>query len=137
MGVNDLDDYRRFRDTLEQRGAQKVAVIGAGLIGCEFTNDLLNGGFTVEAVDPMGWCLPTLLPEPAGHAVQGALEAKGARFHFGPLATEVNRTETGYRVTLNNGEFIDADAVLSAVGVRPRTELAAAAATRAAVEKAR
>ncbi|MGB1438409.1 MAG: FAD-dependent oxidoreductase, partial [Luminiphilus sp.] len=54
-------------------------------------------------------------------------EAKGARFHFGPLATEVNRTETGYRVTLNNGDFIDADAVLSAVGVRPRTELAAAA----------
>ena len=127
MGVNDLDDYRRFRDTLEQRGAQRVAVIGAGLIGCEFTNDLLNGDFTVEAVDPMGWCLPTLLPEPAGRAVQGALEAKGARFHFGPLATEVNRTETGYRVTLNNGDFIDADAVLSAVGVRPRTELAAAA----------
>ena len=30
-------------------------------------------------------------------------------------------------MTLNNGDFIDADAVLSAVGVRPRTELAAAA----------
>ena len=43
----------------------------------------------VEAVDPMSWCLPTLLPEPAGRAVQSALEAQGARFHFGPLATEV------------------------------------------------
>ena len=56
MGVNDLDDYRRFRDTLSQAGAKKVAVIGAGLIGCEFTNDLLNGNFNVEAVDPMAYC---------------------------------------------------------------------------------
>ena len=75
----------------------------------------------------MGWCLPTLLPEPAGRAVQAALEAKGARFHFGPLATAVDRTDQGYQVTLNNGETINADAVLSAVGVRPRTDLAAAA----------
>ena len=91
MGVNDLDDYRRFRDTLSATGGSKVAVIGAGLIGCEFTNDLLNGGYTVEAVDPMNYCLPTLLPETAGRAVQSALEEKGATFHFGPLATDVNK----------------------------------------------
>ena len=124
LGVNDLDDYRRFQDLLAAKGAKKVAIIGAGLIGCEFTNDLLNGGFTVEAVDPMGWCLPTLLPEQSGRAVQTALEEKGATFHFGPLATEVNRAGEGYAVTLNNGDIIEADAVLCAVGVRPRTGLA-------------
>jgi rubredoxin-NAD+ reductase len=124
LGVNDLDDYRRFQDLLAAKGAKKVAIIGAGLIGCEFTNDLLNGGFTVEAVDPMGWCLPTLLPEQSGRAVQAALEEKGATFHFGPLATEVNRAGEGYAVTLNNGDIIEADAVLCAVGVRPRTGLA-------------
>jgi rubredoxin-NAD+ reductase len=124
LGVNDLDDYRRFQDLLAAKGAKKVAIIGAGLIGCEFTNDLLNGGFTVEAVDPMGWCLPTLLPEPSGRALQAALEEKGATFHFGPLATEVNRAGEGYAVTLNNGDTIEADAVLCAVGVRPRTTLA-------------
>ena len=127
LGVNDLDDYRRFQDLLAAKGAKKVAIIGAGLIGCEFTNDLLNGGFTVEAVDPMGWCLPTLLPEQSGRAVQAALEEKGATFHFGPLATEVNRAGEGYAVTLNNGDTIEADAVLCAVGVRPRTTLASEA----------
>ena len=127
LGVNDLDDYRRFQDLLAAKGAKKVAIIGAGLIGCEFTNDLLNGGFTVEAVDPMGWCLPTLLPEQSGRAVQAALEEKGATFHFGPLATEVNRAGDGYAVTLNNGDTIEADAVLCAVGVRPRTALASEA----------
>ena len=124
LGVNDLDDYRRFQDLLAAKGARKVAIIGAGLIGCEFTNDLLNGGFTVEAVDPMGWCLPTLLPQQSGRAVQAALEEKGATFHFGPLATEVNRSGEGYAVTLNNGDTIEADAVLCAVGVKPRTALA-------------
>ena len=39
----------------------------------------------------------------------------------------MNRTAGGYQVTLNNGAAIEADAVLSAVGVRPRTGLAAAA----------
>jgi rubredoxin-NAD+ reductase len=127
LGVNDLDDYRRFQDLLAAKGAKKVAIIGAGLIGCEFTNDLLNGGFTVEAVDPMGWCLPTLLPEQSGRAVQAALEEKGATFHFGPLATEVNRAGEGYTVALNNGDTIEADAVLCAVGVKPRTALASEA----------
>ena len=127
LGVNDLDDYRRFQDLLAAKGAKHVAIIGAGLIGCEFTNDLLNGGFTVAAVDPMGWCLPTLLPERSGRAVQAALEEKGATFHFGPLATEVNSAGDGYVVSLNDGNSIEADAVLCAVGVRPRTQLASEA----------
>ena len=125
--VNDLLDYNDFRQAISKNDVKKVCIIGGGLIGCEFTNDLINGGFEVEAVDPLGYCLPTLLPEAAGKAVQRGLEEKGARFHFGPLVTEVNRGDSGLVVSLNNGETIEADIVLSAVGVRPRTELAAAA----------
>ena len=124
--VNDLLDYDDFRTAVAKNNVRKVCIIGAGLIGCEFTNDLINGGFEVEAVDPLGHCLPTLLPEPAGRAVQAALEAKGARFHFGPLVTAVGRSGDGVVVTLNNGATIEADIVLCAVGVRPRIELARA-----------
>jgi rubredoxin-NAD+ reductase len=125
--VNDLLDYDDFRKAMAKNKVRKVCIIGGGLIGSEFTNDLLNGGFEVEAVDPLGHCLPTLLPEPAGRAVQRALEAKGAKFHFGPLVTEVNkRADGGVTVTLNDGQTIDADLVLSAVGVRPRVDLAKA-----------
>ncbi len=125
--VNDLLDYDDFRQAIAKNEVKKVCIIGGGLIGCEFTNDLLNGGFEVEAVDPLGHCLPTLLPEPAGRAVQRGLEEKGARFHFGPLATEVNKSGDGVAVSLNNGETIEADIVLCAVGVRPSTGLAEAA----------
>ncbi|TXS93783.1 rubredoxin reductase [Parahaliea maris] len=124
--VNDLLDYDDFRTAVKKNDVRKVCIIGGGLIGCEFTNDLLNGGFEVETVDPLAYCLPTLLPEPAGKAVQAALEAKGATFHFGPLVTEVNKAEQGVVVSLNNGQTISADLVVSAVGVRPRIDLAQA-----------
>jgi rubredoxin-NAD+ reductase len=124
--VNDLLDYDDFRTAVAKNNVKKVCIIGGGLIGCEFTNDLLNGGFEVEAVDPLAYCLPTLLPEAAGKAVQRALEEKGAKFHFGPLVTAVNKAEQGVVVSLNNGETIAADMVVSAVGVRPRIDLAQA-----------
>ena len=124
--VNDLLDYDDFRTAVKKNDVKKLCIIGGGLIGCEFTNDLINGGFEVEAVDPLAYCLPTLLPEAAGKAVQSALESKGAKFHFGPLVTAVNNSDKGVKVSLNNGEIIHADMVVSAVGVRPRTELAKA-----------
>jgi len=125
--VNDLLDYDDFRQAIAKNDVKKVCIIGGGLIGCEFTNDLINGGFEVEAVDPLAYCLPTLLPEAAGKAVQRGLEEKGATFHFGPLVTAVNKTADGVAVSLNNGDTIAADIVLSAVGVRPQTELAKSA----------
>jgi rubredoxin-NAD+ reductase len=123
--INDLMDYDDFCSAVKQNDVKKVVLIGGGLIGCEYTNDLINGGFEVETVDPLGYCLPTLLPEAAGKAVQRALEEKGAKFHFGPLVTDVNKkAEGGLAVSLNNGEVLAADIVISAVGVRSRTELA-------------
>jgi len=129
--VNDLMDYADFRTAMARIAAKRILIIGAGLIGCEFANDLLNGGFEVDVVDPMNACLPTLLPEPAGRAVQAGLEGKGARFHFGPLVRGVNFPEdrdTGpVLVTLSDGRVLEADIVVSAVGVRPRLDLAQAA----------
>lgn len=124
--INDLADFADFRTAVKKNDVKKVCLIGAGLIGCEYTNDLINGGFEVEAVDPLAYCLPTLLPEPAGKAVQAALEEKGAKFHFGPLVTAVNKSDKGVVVTLNNGDSINADIVVSAVGVRPSISLAQA-----------
>ena len=124
FSCNDLVDYAAFRSELTKRKAKKVVIVGGGLIGCEFTNDLLNGEFDVETVDPLGYCLPTLLPEAAGKAVQRALEEKGATFHFGPVVTEVNKKDHALAVTLDNGTVLDADIVVSAVGVRPRLALA-------------
>src|SRR5690606_38958250 len=58
--VNDLDDYRNFRKRLEQ--ARSVAILGAGLIGCEFANDLLAHDVEVTLIDPEAWPMARLLP---------------------------------------------------------------------------
>ena len=126
--INDLLDFADFRAAVAKTGAKKFCIIGGGLIGCEFTNDLINGGYSVEVVDPLGYCLPTLLPEAAGKAVQRALEEKGANFHFGDLVSEVNSNPAGgVTVKCQSGKEIAADLVISAVGVRARTALAASA----------
>ncbi len=122
LSINDLMDYGAFRE--QAVGKQKILVIGAGLIGSEFANDLSNGGFQVEVVDPAGRCLPALLPPEASAAVARGLESLGVKFHFGPAVQAVNSVDGGYRCTLTNGATIDAELVISAVGLRPRIALA-------------
>ena len=120
--VNDLMDYGRFREALT--GCKTVLIVGGGLIGCEFANDLSNGGFKVHLVEPVGRCLPTFIPEPASEAVADGLRELGVTFHFGPLVKEVHRKGDGVEATLSDGSKVEADIVLSAVGLRPRTAMA-------------
>jgi len=122
LSVNDLEDYTRLRQALE--GAQRVLILGAGLIGCEFANDLAGAGFQVTVADPAPRPLAALAPEPAGAAVAEGLAASGVCWRLGAAAQTVERAGVGYRVTLSDGSPVEADAVISAVGLRPRTALA-------------
>jgi rubredoxin-NAD+ reductase len=123
--INDLMDYRAFRKALA--GGKRVAIMGAGLIGCEFANDLRNGGYEVDVIAPDSSLMPSLLPEAAAGAVQAELEKLGVRFHLGTVVERVEHQGSGVELTLGNGESLQADLVVSAVGLRPRTELARAA----------
>lgn len=125
LSVNDLADYARFRRALQDAG--RVAVIGAGLIGCEFANDLAAAGYAVEVADPGGQPLASLLPAAAGEAVRRALADAGVAWHSGKRAEVVEHAARGYRMTFSDGSAVEVDVVLSAVGLRPRTMLAQAA----------
>ncbi|MBF0158757.1 MAG: FAD-dependent oxidoreductase [Magnetococcales bacterium] len=122
LSVNNLDDYGHFRQRVQQ--ARRVAIIGPGLIGCEFANDLLQSGREVLIIGPDRWPISSLLPEQAGRAVQQALANHGAIWHLETVNGPIERSDTGYRTVLNNGAAVTADLILSAVGVRPVTALA-------------
>jgi rubredoxin-NAD+ reductase len=122
MTVNDLEDYARFRGAIE--GRKRVAILGAGLIGCEFANDLTLGGYSVDVIDLAPHALGRLLPEAAATALEEKLSAAGVRWHFATTAQSIDAAGDAIQITLANGTVIQTDFVLSAVGLRPRIQLA-------------
>ena len=126
--INDLEDYARFRAAAA--GKRRVLILGAGLIGCEFANDLIAGGYEVDLVAPCEQVMPTLLHPAAAAAVQAGLESLGARLHLGPVLTRLQRTDAGLQAHLSDASVIDCDVVVSAIGLRPRIDMAAAAGIR-------
>ncbi|WP_290872827.1 FAD-dependent oxidoreductase [Aquabacterium sp.] len=131
LSVNDLDDFARFAEALDTAAGgapvQRVAILGAGLIGCEFANDLLARGIAPTVLDLAERVLPRLLPPEASARLQEKLQAGGACFRFGVGASAVNRSGQALSVSLSDGSTLDTDLVLSAIGLKPRTDLAAAA----------
>ncbi len=122
LSVNDLDDYHRFRDALEIK--KEIAILGAGLIGCEFANDLAVAGYHVRVIDISAQPLGRLLPQAGGIFLQRRLEAAGVVFHMDTTTQRVEKSGEKLQLTFTNGETIKADILLTAVGLVPRIDLA-------------
>ncbi|MDF9787288.1 NAD(P)/FAD-dependent oxidoreductase [Polynucleobacter sphagniphilus] len=125
LTVNDLEDYAAFRKAIS--GKKKVSILGAGLIGCEFANDLVLGGYEVDVIDLAPQALGRLLPEAAAHELQDRLTKAGVRWHFGTTVGSISNGDDSLIVELTNGQKLLSDVVLSAVGLKPRLDLAKAA----------
>lgn len=127
--VNNLSDYTVFRQQLEQRQDKRVVILGAGLIGCEFANDLLHSEYDVTVIDLAPQPLGRLLPSHIASAFQQNLEEAGVKFALGTTVEKVSKINNGedYAVTLANGQTLVADIVLSAIGLQPNISLAQSA----------
>ena len=119
LSVNQLADYQVLRDKLQ--AGMRVLIMGAGLIGCEFANDLSGAGFKVQVADPSSRALAALLPEDASLQLQDALSALGVAWHFNDSVASVSHHNGALQAQLKSGATIDTDLVLSAVGLRPNT----------------
>jgi rubredoxin-NAD+ reductase len=127
--VNSLIDYRNFREKLATRKDKRVVILGAGLIGCEFANDLLHSQYDVTVIDLAAQPLGRLLPAHVAQAFQTNLEQAGIKFALSTTVEKVVKINDGddYAVTLANGQTLVADIVLSAIGLQPNLALAKAA----------
>ncbi|CAN5886848.1 FAD-dependent oxidoreductase [soil metagenome] len=136
MSVNHVSDYAALRQNMIAIGEKtRITILGAGLIGCEFADDLAGAGHLVTLVDPNPRPLAALAPEPISNVLQDALAQRGVTFRLGTSASSIDyvtHTErnaappqhAALRVTLASGDIIEADIVLSAVGLRPDLRLA-------------
>ena len=138
LAVNSLDDFAAFHTRLlagraPEAAKARVLIMGAGLIGCEFANDLAGTGHPVQLVDPAVAPIAALLPAQASAELQAALTGLGVQWHFGTTVTAIDQAAAdaaapgAMRVTLANGQRLEADLVLSAIGLRANTALAQAA----------
>ena len=126
--VNNLNDYKKFRENLAIREDKRVVILGAGLIGCEFANDLQNTEHQVTVIDLAARPLGRLIPEYVSSSFQEKLEHIGIHFVLGTTVEKIIKIEKGdYQITLANGQSVIADIVLSAIGLQPNLELAQAA----------
>ena len=125
LSVNDLADYRTFRAQLA--GKQHVTILGDGLIGCEFANDLAAQDIKVTVVGLGAWPMERLIPQPLGVALQKSLAGVGVEWILQDSIGSVLRSNEKFQITLNSGRQLDTELILSAVGLRPNIALAHAA----------
>lgn len=122
LSINTLNDYSAFRQQLLT--AKHVAIMGPGLIGCEFANDLINAEIAVTVIGPSTLPMDGLLPDPIANELKTTLSKAGVEWHLESTITAVNHATHGYQLTLSNGKQLRADVVISAIGLRSNTELA-------------
>jgi rubredoxin---NAD+ reductase len=130
MSVNHVEDYASFRSRIDQAAVNRparVAILGAGLIGCEFADDLAGTGHAVTLVDPNPLPLAALAAPALCEKLQAALSERDVKFCLGTTAANISHQGTALLVALADGTNFETDVVLSAVGLRPDIRLAQAA----------
>lgn len=114
-----LDDALALDKAIDKKS--KVLIVGAGLIGLKCAEGILGKIKSLTVIDLADRILPSILDETGSELVQKSIEEKGVKFMLGTSAKEFK----GNKAVLTNGETVEFDVLVIAVGVRPNTELVA------------
>ncbi|MFI0510104.1 FAD-dependent oxidoreductase [Streptomyces sp. WSLK1-5] len=126
-GVQTLDDGRALIDTLAHTRGRRAVVVGAGYIGVEMAEALINRGFEVTVVNRGSEPMSTLDPD-MGRLVHEAMEGLGITMVNDAAVTKVLTDGDGrVRAVATEEAEYPADVVVLGIGVRPETTLAKAA----------
>ena len=112
-----LDDARKLNDALAPN--KRVLIIGAGLIGLKCAEGILKRVAHITVIDLAPRILSSILDDGGAKAVQSHIESKGVEFI---LSGGVKRFEANTAI-LDNGNKLNFDILVLAVGVRPNTTL--------------
>lgn len=120
--------FRDIKDTDEMLKVSKIykkaAVIGGGLLGLEAARGLLNLGMQVTVIHLGKSLMDRQLDNTAAQLLKEELEKQGMRFLLETNTTEILGGERVERLRFSDGEELECDLVVMAVGIRPNVELA-------------
>ncbi len=122
--VRTVEDATGLRRRL--RPGTRVVIVGGGFIGCEVAASARTLGCRVTVVDPLPAPMLTQLGHTLAGALQAAHESRGVRFLLErsvlALTAEPSRWRTPAGVLLDDGEVVEADVLVEAVGSVPNVE---------------
>lgn len=127
--INTLEAWGRLRDRLGDQ-QRRIAVLGAGMIGCELAEDFARAGHAVTLVDLAERPLAALLPEAASERLHAGLAGLGVEFLGASRIVALARErpgETAVRITLDGPQgarTLVSDVLVAATGLATDTRLA-------------
>jgi len=125
--VNNLAGWSGLRSRLVS-GKRRVAIVGAGMVGCELAEDFARAGHAVTLLDLQATPLAALLPPLAGERLRVSLEALGVEFIGSAQVASVTPAADGSKhIVTAGGLRIDADEVVAATGLVTEDRIARAA----------
>ncbi|MFW5943563.1 MAG: dihydrolipoyl dehydrogenase [Chloroflexota bacterium] len=99
----------------------KAVIIGAGPIGMEFGYVWANYGTEVTIVEMLPHLLPNEDPE-VSEVVEKAYRKLGITFHTDSMVESVEPTDSGVKVSIKDGEELEVDQVMVAIGFQPNVD---------------
>jgi NADPH-dependent 2,4-dienoyl-CoA reductase/sulfur reductase-like enzyme len=141
--VHTMGDTFAVMQTLETTSPASAVIVGAGYVGLEMAEALIARGLRVTQIEQLPEVLATVDPE-LGRLVRAELGAHGVEILTSTTVRRISRAEAGasgrLRVTARatTDQTVErlADMVLVVTGVRPDSQLAAAAGARLGVRGA-
>ncbi len=127
MTLRNLPDMDKIKSKVDQNKAKKVVVVGGGYIGLEMTEALRERGVAVTIIELSGQVMGPADPEMA-YFLHQELKRNGVDLQFGVSVKGFYPKTEGVIAELSNGQKIDCDAVILAIGVKPEVSLAKEAA---------
>jgi len=122
---NSQQEYREHQAQLQT--AQRILVLGGGLIGAELAMDLHRAGKQVTVIDRAHSLLASLMPAELSCRLQHKLSQMGIRILLNNELVSIDKTDTELSVNLLDGHAVKTDAVIAAIGIQPNIALAATA----------
>jgi len=103
---------------------KKIAVIGAGFIGVELSDELNKHGYEVTLIEKMPNILNLAFDVELSDKIQEMLVARGVKIMTGKSIMKVSGNGKVESINLEGGETLPMDAVVLSVGYTPNVDLA-------------
>ncbi|AJB73571.1 MULTISPECIES: FAD-dependent oxidoreductase [Enterobacterales] len=121
--LRNLTDMDAILAWIEQHNVAHTTLVGGGFIGLEVMEALSERGIRVTLLEMGEQVMAPVDPEMAS-VLHQEIRNHGVDLRLRTALTEVLRTETGFRVALSDGGFVQTDMVILAIGVKPENSLA-------------